>query len=226
MSDKYSQGICTGAAAILKNGQTMTPEEIIRELCLLTTCQAELKKEQEYSASINEVMGELDGMYNAQTGEVCSLEAERDSLKNQLAISNDKIRMDEKTFNNLSNANERLGNEVDDLREHRDEMQHVMFLAAKDVVFFYEGDKPNEEVDENKYFGIAINCGDTFMYACADAEEISPNEAKVIRKYLEQYGWDGVTAYAAHKRGWDVIPPLRTDKFKTAMQALTDNKGE
>ena len=47
---------------------------------------------------------------------------------------------------------------------------------------------------------IGISMSDTFMYACADAEEADIAELPLISQLYEKYGWDGLVAWSARKR--------------------------
>lgn len=98
------------------------------------------------------------------------------------------------------------------------EYEHLFYLAAEDIVFF---SFYNEEVEDyDGWFHAAVNVNDTFYYASADAEDLAPGKAAIVRDYYERYGWGGVVAWAAIKRGQEPLPPLRTPEYHQAWAEL------
>jgi len=85
-------------------------------------------------------------------------------------------------------------------------------LLIRDMLEFY--------IDDQGGLRTYINLNDTFGYACADAEGINIEEVPVFHKIFMKYGWDGAVAWASKKRNAMPIPPLITDKFKTALEEL------
>lgn len=73
------------------------------------------------------------------------------------------------------------------------------------------------EVDDAGKVHLELNMNDTFAYASADLEEFEEKDIAEIYDLRERYGFDGVTAWASHKRGDKPIESYRTDKFKKAM---------
>lgn len=74
--------------------------------------------------------------------------------------------------------------------------------------------------------GFCINCGDTFAYACSDAEEIPDGELPLVANLYDQFGYDGVVAWIANNRGCDPIKPCITEKYKLARETLTKLRGD
>ena len=58
-------------------------------------------------------------------------------------------------------------------------------------------------IEGSHYF--ALNMNDTFAYACADVEEMVPEEFEKIIPIIAKYGHDALTAYAAYKRHTEPI---------------------
>ena len=56
---------------------------------------------------------------------------------------------------------------------------------------------------------ITVNLNDTFDYATADAETLAASE--IIADFYGQWGWYGLVALCAVKRGTDPIGPVVTD---------------
>lgn len=102
------------------------------------------------------------------------------------------------------------------------EYEHIFWLVARDYAFLYVDE--NEECVNNGW-KITINCNDTFYYACADCEDISPGEAKKVRAFAEKFGLSGVVAYAAFKRGNPPLKELQTKEYKYAMDELIGFEG-
>lgn len=71
----------------------------------------------------------------------------------------------------------------------------AMYLASLDVVFLLPN-KPKNSDD----FVVAINCNDTFVYACADAEEIGLEYMPTLLELYNKFSWSGVVALAAKLR--------------------------
>ncbi len=76
----------------------------------------------------------------------------------------------------------------------------------------------------DKYaFYIDLNANDTFGYACADSTTIDIQELPGVIELDRLFGSDGVTAFMAHRRQTDPIPPLITKKYKEARKYIEDN---
>lgn len=73
-------------------------------------------------------------------------------------------------------------------------------LSDEGEVFFY--------TDEDKKTVLpAINCGDTFAYACADSEDFLWTDAPYIWEQYKEKGWPFLIEYISIKRGG--IKPIR-----------------
>jgi hypothetical protein len=68
-----------------------------------------------------------------------------------------------------------------------------------------------------------LNMNDTFHYACADAEEVSKEEAPEVARLFKAHGYKGLDYWVAEKRGYDPEIPrykarveeVRTQERKT-----------
>lgn len=71
-------------------------------------------------------------------------------------------------------------------------------------------------------FQITLNMNDTFAFASADAEDMPTYDIKHVVPLFQQYGHDALNAYAAVKRGYDVMddPSLRTSGYYDAKAKL------
>jgi len=52
-------------------------------------------------------------------------------------------------------------------------------------------------------FTLCLNMNDTFYWGTADGEEITPEDAVVVYQVAQKFGADGVTAWVAHRRGYE-----------------------
>jgi hypothetical protein len=96
----------------------------------------------------------------------------------------------------------------------------LFWLAARDIVFFATYNQAIEDWDNGWH--AAVNCNDTFYYASADATAFEPHEAKEIRRVFEQWGWDGVVAWCAIRRGEEPLSELRTSTHLEAVASLKE----
>lgn len=61
---------------------------------------------------------------------------------------------------------------------------------------------------------------DTFMYACSDAEECTPQDFSCIWDLWNQYKWLGLAAWAARHRNMEPLVELQTEQYKEAVNYL------
>jgi hypothetical protein len=59
-----------------------------------------------------------------------------------------------------------------------------------------------------------LNMNDTFHYACADAEEVTKEEAKEVVELFKQHGWKGIDYWVAKKRGYDPEIPRYKERVE------------
>jgi len=67
----------------------------------------------------------------------------------------------------------------------------------------------------NDAFSLQLNINDTFYWACADAEEISGDDALDLIPYIQKYDYHAITAFVAAKRELlhnDNAQPMLMDK--------------
>lgn len=73
-------------------------------------------------------------------------------------------------------------------------------------------------------FELMLNMNDTFGYACADGEKITPEEAVDVYAISKEFGSDGVTAWAAkHRADWPLDQIAKREKFQQAWKRLHDD---
>jgi len=83
---------------------------------------------------------------------------------------------------------------------------------------------PWEDIDPSE-FTLCLNMNDTFYWACADGEEITAADAVAVHDVAQEFGTDGVTAWAAHRRGMHPIDPIRQrGRYQQAYAALQETK--
>lgn len=105
--------------------------------------------------------------------------------------------------------------------QHLAMLRVLMRLAAEDLVYFTEHNWERREYDNCAH--PYILCSDTFAYACADAEDIDRTQLDLLVEVYDKWGYDGVTALIALRRGYDpTIPKLVNAIFKEAKAYLAD----
>ena len=67
----------------------------------------------------------------------------------------------------------------------------------------------------------AVNMNDTFYYACADSEEVGADEIDAVYRAWKMFGYDGVVAWTAIKRGCEPIDECITSQYREAYKALS-----
>jgi len=100
------------------------------------------------------------------------------------------------------------------LRARVFEYENLLWLAARDIVFF------SERTGGGGDWIALVNCGDTFCLACADAEELTPERSWEVKTIYERCGWDGVVAWIAKARGEEPLEKLRTSGYMAAREFL------
>ena len=105
-------------------------------------------------------------------------------------------------------------------KEYYSEEEMVTYLLRQELLFVnarkyldvnYEGVRPSTLV-------LFVNLSDTFMYACADAEEINLKDLRVVCEMYCKYGYSGVVNWASKKRGIRPIKPVQEHMKKVAVE--------
>lgn len=116
--------------------------------------------------------------------------------------------------------------ELEELRRFKTNTEAMMCLIGEEVAFM--GANWSDEVATKGYvkecYLGSIGCllmNDTFYYASADAEPVGYDEWPAVKKIYEDHGNEGLIAWAALRRGHEPLPPLLTDKYLAAKEALT-----
>jgi len=66
---------------------------------------------------------------------------------------------------------------------------------------------------------LLMNCGDTFMYACADAERFDLADLPEIHRLWKKHGYCGQVAWIARKRNAEPVKEYRYDSRYIAAKA-------
>lgn len=99
-------------------------------------------------------------------------------------------------------------------------IEHLLWLAARDIVFFSTYDPDNE--DSKDHYTVCVLCNDTFYYACADAEMLPPGQEVILRDLVERFSWAGPVAWCALARKTEPLEQLRTPQYYEAIEYLKD----
>ena len=105
---------------------------------------------------------------------------------------------------------------VDFLSTHKNSNELLELIDNESMFIYFDED----EDDEYKLI-LTLNMNDTFMYACGDAEEFEDSDIPLISTMYNEFGHDGLTAWASMHRGCDPIDELNTQKFQEARSYLT-----
>jgi hypothetical protein len=123
--------------------------------------------------------------------------------------------------NNLAHMAKELAHYRENMRGY-EEIEALFWLAARDIVFFATYD---EDVhDWTNGFSLAINVNDTFYYASADAEQLKLKDTVSLKRLYQTFGYSGIEAYVAMSRDMEVLPELRTERYKEA-RAYIEREG-
>jgi hypothetical protein len=98
--------------------------------------------------------------------------------------------------------------------DQAEQIDALFWLIARDIVFLSTYDPRVKEYTGG--YTMVLNVNDAFYYATADAEEFPQEDAPVLKKLFEKYGYSGIQAYVAIKRKQDVLPELRSEKYHQA----------
>lgn len=69
------------------------------------------------------------------------------------------------------------------------------------------------DIDEAKECTPQLNLNDTFGWACAEAEDLDPEDLAVVVDLWRRHGHDGVLVWAAVRRDDQVIEPRQTESY-------------
>lgn len=97
--------------------------------------------------------------------------------------------------------------------------EHLFWLSARQYIFFTTYNEKLDDWDCGWY--AAVNCNDTFFYACADAYCMQPHEAEEVRAAVERWGWAGAVAWCAIRRNEEPLKELQTAEYLEAKAALS-----
>jgi hypothetical protein len=73
------------------------------------------------------------------------------------------------------------------------------------------------DVDGEVKLWVLMN--DIFFWACADGEDVELDNLPLLRDLYLEYGYDGLIAWVAKKRGIEPQEPVITDEYKKARES-------
>ena len=78
--------------------------------------------------------------------------------------------------------------------------------------------------DDIAFFGfdsaLVLNCGDTFAYACADAEDVPDDQIDLVRRMHDKFGYTGLVAWIASRRKCEPLIQRQTAAYREARAFL------
>lgn len=78
----------------------------------------------------------------------------------------------------------------------------------------------------NNLVQIWLLMNDIFEFACADGEDISPNDFGNILAIYRRYGWDGLVAWVVIKRNTQPLNELITIEYLAAFKEISINSSK
>lgn len=114
--------------------------------------------------------------------------------------------------------------DVEKLKRENEWLKAAHWLLANEYAFI--GNRRDEPEGDIQFFlagklldgtpTLALNCNDTFYYACADAEPFRYSDAPMLVDIAQREGWPGMVRWAAEQRKMrgekaEVIAPVARD---------------
>lgn len=93
-----------------------------------------------------------------------------------------------------------------------DQRAHLRELLDSDGEPIYLGYRDDAVV-------LGVRCGDTFAYACADAESFTLDDLPEIHRLWKKHGYVGLVAWISQKRRTDPVKEYRYDSHYLAAKA-------
>lgn len=99
-------------------------------------------------------------------------------------------------------------------------LHKLIWLSSRNVVFWGSYNEKTDKWDEDAH--PFINCNDTFYFATADGEDFEEKDMDLIIEAYKKFGYSGVDAWIALKRGIDVLEQRITPEYLKAKKWLQD----
>ncbi len=122
------------------------------------------------------------------------------------------------TTKNEINEEGEEGDEGDEGEEFLSQYPELSYLVEECIVFAgidhqhgWSENIDNPCKDQPHGWVLCLNMNDTFMYACADAEEFTSKDIPEILKIHDDHGWIGLICWAAKHRGYDPVVEYTED---------------
>lgn len=101
--------------------------------------------------------------------------------------------------------------------------QLLLNLIASEHVIVYraanrEAFEKDEGIDPDRHLRFAINCGDTFMYACSDFTGFDLEDTRELTEMHEKFPGMGLVAWCARDRNETPIKELLTEEYYAAYE--------
>jgi hypothetical protein len=100
-----------------------------------------------------------------------------------------------------------------------EDYKRLLSLVASDHVFVYHASNQDEDFDsENKdrHLRFAVNCNDTFYYACSDFTEFDVADSAELVEMFDKFGTTGLIAWCARDRNEKPLKEYIDDKYNEA----------
>ena len=92
-------------------------------------------------------------------------------------------------------------------------LENLLLDTGGGIVFIHWNEK-------TKVTMVLLNMNDTFCYACADAEDVKPEDFELLSELYKKFDYDGLIAFVANRNNIEPIKSIITKKYKQAMDFL------
>jgi hypothetical protein len=100
-----------------------------------------------------------------------------------------------------------------------EDYKRLLSLVAKGHIYVYPASNTDEDTDskyKDRHLGFAVNCSDTFYYACSDFTEFDLSDTADLTEMYDKFGTTGLIAWCARDRNEKPLDELIDDKFNEA----------
>lgn len=100
-----------------------------------------------------------------------------------------------------------------------EDYKRLLSLVASDHVYVYPASNTDEAIDskyKDRHLRFAVNCSDTFYYACSDFTEFDLTDTAELTEMFDRFGSTGLIAWCARDRNEKPLDELINDRYHEA----------
>ena len=95
-------------------------------------------------------------------------------------------------------------------------LHKLIWLSSREIIFWGSYNEGTDKWDEDAH--PFLGCNDTFYFACADGEDFEEKDMDLIIEAYKKFGYHGIDAWIAIKRGIDVLEQRITPEYIAAKE--------